>query len=123
MGEGGGGEELCALGRIRTHNLQKEPADCKYQKQRSTLGHIYLYRTNVFLKIKVNNLMTCIFCVKKEHKLYTFILFSQSTNDYFFIYKTFNLIIVKKILTVSVQRSLFYCMYFMLKSKGSQIFL
>ena len=45
--------------------------------------------------------MTCIFCVKKEHKLYTFILFSQSTNDYFFIYKTFNLIIVKKILTVS----------------------
>ena len=65
--------------------------------------------------------MTCIFCVKKEHKLYTFILFSQSTNDYFFIYKTFNLIIVKKILTVSVQRSLFYCMYFMLKSKGSQI--
>ena len=30
---GGGGEEgLCALGRIRTHNLQNEPADCKYQK-------------------------------------------------------------------------------------------
>ena len=76
-----------------------------------------------FFFIEVDNLMTCIFCVKKEHKLYTFILFSQSTNDYFFIYKTFNLIIVKKILTVSVQRSLFYCMYFMLKSKGSQIFL
>ena len=71
--------------------------------------------------------MTCIFCVKKEHKLlyiHTFILFhNKFTNDYFFIYKTFNLIIVKKILTVSVQRSLFYCMYFMLKSKGSQIFL
>ena len=66
--------------------------------------------------------MTCIFCVKKEHKLYTFI-HKKSSNDYFFIYKTFNLIIVKKILTVSVQRSLFYCMYFMLKSKGSQIFL
>ena len=81
------------------------------------------YAMKTFFQIKVNNLMTCIFCVKKEHKLYTFILFSQSTNDYFFIYKTFNLIIVKKILTVSVQRSLFYCMYFMLKSKGSQIFL
>ena len=67
--------------------------------------------------------MTCIFCVKKEHKLYTsFFFHNKSTNDYFFIKQTFNLIIVKKIITVFVQRSLFYCMYFTLKSKGSQIF-